>query len=217
MTTIGVVTKSVKTGNFFRDFFARYRCKILPVEEYGIKFAAVNDESNYRRIFRKLKAQYVVIMTDKPVTETGCKIIDGSETYKKMIPHIVRKLLKGKHSSTVAIVDKNISQDCCRLADKLCQVCSNLVFVTACEEKAEELCDVLMESYGAPAQVLKGADVVRCDVAVVLEPYPCKFEKTTEVFDVAVTDFYISFKIKPPFGMSNLVFADCIAKSIDNG
>lgn len=216
MTTIGVVTKSEKAGNFFKDFFGRYRCRILPVEEYGIRFAAVSDKSNYRRIFHKLKVEYAVVLTDKPVAETGFKIIDGSETYKKMLPQTVRKVIKGNCVSRVAIVDKQISADCVRLADKLCRVCSCLVFVTTCTEKAEGLCDVLMEKYGAPAEVAKNTSDVVCDVAVVLEHCPCRFQKGTTVFDMTSTDFYIPFKVKPPFGMSNLTFADCIAKSIDN-
>lgn len=216
MTTIGVVTKSVKTGNFFKDFFAGFGCRILPVEEYGINFAAVSDKGNYRRIFHKLKAKYVVVMTDKPIEELGCDIIDGSETYKKMLPQMVRKILKGKVQSKVVIVDKHISDECVSLADKLCRVCRCIVFVTLSADKAENLCDALMEKYGAPAEVAKNNSNVVCDVAVVLESCPCRFQKGTTVFDVTSTDFYIPFKVKPPFGMSNLVFADCIAKSIDN-
>ena len=216
MVTIGVVTKPVKTGNFFKDFFANFRCKILPVEEYGIKFAAVSDKGNYRRIFQNLKVQYAVIVTDNPVSEIGCTIIDGSETYKKLLPQTVRKLLKSKNSSRVAIVDKSISKDCVQLADKLCQVCSCLVFVALHKEKAEQLCDALMGKYGAPAEVAYGTSLVSCDIAVVLDYCPYEFEKHTTIFDISTTDFYIPFKVKPPFGMSNLVFADCIAKSIDN-
>ena len=135
---------------------------------------------------------------------------------KKLIPSVVRKIVKGSLSSRVAIVDKNISEDCVLLADKLCRVCSCLVFITFCRERAEELCDVLMEKYGAPAEVVYSLSPVKCDVAVVLDVCPCEFEKTTQIFDISATDFYIPFKVKPPFGISNLVFADCIAKSIDN-
>ena len=216
MITIGVVTKSEKTGNFFKDFFAAYKCRILPVEEYGIRFAAVSDKGNYRRIFHKLKVKYAVVLTKKLVSETDFQIIDGSETYKKMLPQTVRKVIKGNCASRVAIVDKHISADCILLADRLCRVCGCLVFATNCREKAEELCDTLMEKYGAPAEVAYDNCIVKCDVAVVLDGCPCRFEKGTTVFDIKATEFYIPFKVKPPFGMSNLVFADCIAKSIDN-
>lgn len=216
MITIGVVTKSEKTGNFFKDFFANFRCRILPVEEYGIRFAAVSDKGNYRRKFHKLKVKYVVFMTEKPIEQTDFEIVDGSETYKKMLPQTVRKVLKGNYASRVAIVDKQISADCVRLADKLCRVCSCLVFVTLDRKKADDLCDELMEKYGAPAEVADETLPVMCNVAVVLDGCSCVFEKGTVIFDIDATDFYIPFKVKPPFGMSNLVFADCIAKSIDN-
>lgn len=226
MKNIGVVLKSEGTGSFLKRFFKKRRYKFEPVTEYGFNFVVVNDDCNYARIFNKHKVLGVVVLTDN--FQNNCfRIIDGESVYKRMLPQMVRKTIKSKGThTTVAVVDKTLSDECCSLADKLCSFCNSLVIVTENTAKAEQLCENLLENYGAVAEFSKTGSDTNCDLAVVLEDYEgvgiknCKkIDKNAKKCEKTIADFYIPFKIKPPYGIKNLVFAECIdiinTKSID--
>ena len=223
---IGVVLKSEGTPGFLKRFFKKNRFKIDPVTEYGFNFVVVNDDCNYTRIFNKHKVLEVVVLTDN-FQNNGFHIIDGESVYKRMLPEFVRKSVKsnGTHT-TVAVVDKTLSDNCWSLADKLCGFCNSVVVVTENTEKAEQLCENLLENYGVVAEFSKIGSDISCDLAVVLEDYEgvsiknCKkIDKNAKKCEKIIDDFYIPFKIKPPYGIKNLVFAECIDvinhKSID--
>ena len=223
---IGVVVKSEWTRSFLKRFFKRHRFKIEPVSEYDFNFVVVNDDCNYTRIFNKHKVLGVVVLTDN-FQNKGFRIIDGDSVYKRMLPEFVRKSVKSNGTyPTVAVVDKTLSDECWSLTDKLCSFCNSVVVVTENTEKAEQLCENLLENYGVVAEFSKIGSDISCDLAVVLEDYEgvsiknCKkIDKNAKKCEKIIDDFYIPFKIKPPYGIKNLVFAECIdiinTKSID--
>lgn len=218
MENIGIVLNSESSGSLLKDFVKRFKYKILPVAEYGFNFVVVRDDQNCSRIFNKNGVENVVIMTDADVEGCDFKIINGDIVYKRMMPEIVRKTLKSRgRESTIAIVDKNLSVDCSILVDKLCEICNSAVIVTENTKMAEKISEKLMEQYGAVVEVTDGSRPVQCDIAVVITPCGNRFSENCVIIDKnrrtgnrVINDFYIPFRTKPPYGMSNIVFAECL-------
>ena len=177
------------------------------------------DGQNCGKVFLKNSVENVVLMTDAPFNGANVRILNGDRMYKKMLPDFVRKTAKkigGK--CTVTVVDKNLSNAGMQLTQELCSVFET---VTVCTEKvydAQRMCDRLLDNMGVVISVV-GNDVhIESDIVVVLEDCGNSYDQNCVVIDKnqkrscgnCINDFYIPFDVKPPFGMSNLVFAECV-------
>lgn len=216
MKNIGLILPYTKEKNHLKRFF----CKKFYVENYDFNFIVVNQRQNFKRIFRKNNVKQVVISNDCKTEISSFEILTGDSIYKKMIPDYVRKIAKkyGLNCS-VTLVDKKMSQDGILIVDKLCGFCRMVNINTFNLEEGENLCEILLDKYGIAVNVIGEGQVINTDIAVVLEDCGNKYGNECLVINKdnksndcrMVSDFYIPFRTKPPFGMSNLVFAECIA------
>lgn len=200
-------------------FLRRNRFENISIQEYGINFIVVYDDQNCGKIFFKNKVNNIILLTDKQIEHCDFNIVDGYNIYKKMIPDVVRKTLKSKSSKkTVTLVDRTMSFDAEQMADRLLNVCSSITIATENQEKAESVADILMEKYGAAINVIDGDSAISSAVAVVTKRCNNTYASDCIVIDNncdkkyanSINDFYIPFKVKPPLGIRNTIFAQCI-------
>ncbi len=220
MENIGVVLPYVRgSKNFVTEFLKRFKYDVLPVEEYGFNFVVVYDNQNCGRIFNKNKVHSVVILTDLELECCDFEILTGDRVFKRMVPEFVRKTAKSYGGScSVTLVDKNMSDEGMTIAERLCDMCNTVCINTKNVEKAEILCDKLLDKYGVIAHITGDKAIIDTDIAVVLDSFGNDYVRECVVIDKncknakgrVINDFYIPFRIKPPFGMSNLVFAECL-------
>lgn len=221
MENIGVILPSVQwSGNFIKNFLKRYKYDTFPVTEYGFNFVVARDNQNCSRIFNKNGVHNIVVLTDLEVECCDFNIIKGDRIFCRMLPEYVRKTAKIRGGScSVTLVDKELSDAAMTLADKLCDVCGTLCISTRNFSRGEMLCERLLDKYGIIVTLIPRGEVVSTDIAVVLEDWGSRYTYGCTVVDKncrepkgcrLVNDFYIPFRIKPPFGMSNLVFGECV-------
>lgn len=220
MKKIGVVLPYVRgSKSFFKRLMTKSKCENVPIEEYDFEFLCVYDNQNCSKIFNKNGVENVVIMTEKPVERANFRVLDGDKMFKKILPDYVRKTAKTfEDGCSVTLVDKNFSKSAGKLLENLCSTCGNLTVSTCKKYDAERLCDRLLDKYGTVVNVVGDNMEINSDIVVVLEDCGNSYGPDSIVVDKncrrsygkAVNDFYIPFKTKPPFGMSNLVFAECI-------
>lgn len=220
LKNIGVVMPYVRRSkNFVAEFFKRFKWDIFPVEEYGFNFIVVYDNQNCGRIFNKNNVHSIVILTDLELECCDFEILTGDKVFKRMLPEFVRKTAKSYGGRcSVTLVDKDMSDDGMTIAERLCDMCSTVCINTKNMEKAEILCDRLLDKYGVIADVISDKSIISTDLVAVLDSFGNNYGRNCVVIDKncknskgrVVNDFYIPFRIKPPFGMSNLVFAECL-------
>ena len=226
MIKIGVVfPKEENKQGWLKSFFGKNKYEYIFMEEYGIEFFCVYDNQNCAGIFSKTGVENVVIMTDKAFNGGNVRILNGERMYKKMLPDFVRKTAKRIGGNcTVTVVDKNLTNTGIKLVEDLCSVFET---ITVCTDKlydAHRMCDRLLEKLGVVITVA-GNDVhITSDIVVVLEDCGNSYGQECIVIDKNcnknhenyINDFYIPFNVKPPFGMPNLVFAECVEIAVKN-
>lgn len=220
MVKIGVVfPKEENKQGFWKKVFSKNKYKSVFVEEYGIEFLCVYENQNCVKIFSKNSVENIVLMTDKPFNGGNVRVLSGERTYKKMLPGFVRKTAKRiGDKCTVTVVDKNLTHAGMQLVEEFCTVFKT---ITVCTDKvydAQRMGDRLLDKLGVVIGVAENDAHIDSDIVVVLEgcgnsygPESIVIDKNCKIsYGNSVNDFYIPFNIKPPFGMSNLVFAECV-------
>ena len=216
MIRIGVILAG---GEKKRGFLQKYRYECMDLPEYGISFLVVNEKQNYNKILSKNKIKRVVVLSHNVGDLNGFEVIDGKKVFEKMAPDYVRKYLKSCGvDASVTFVDKKLDGYTEEFVNLLCDVCGRINLCTRCTQKAECLCDKIMERCGAVINIVKSEETIKSDVAVIVDDFEVKFdEKCLVVGDSSfalsnrkVVDFHIPFKVKIPFGMPGIVFAHCI-------
>ena len=223
MYTIGVIMPAEKMDSYLSGLFRRFKCKIFPVEEYGICFAVVFDNQNCGRIMQRHGVRDIVLLTDAEVEFCSYNIIDGTDAYKRMLPEFMRKIAKSSGGDMcVTVVDRYVSDYCFELTEKLCGICRGVRLVCENTANGEKLARSMEEKYGIIIEISDKDDAAESECAVVLEDFGVKFSKTCKIVDIkrkkgdgTINDFYIPFKVKPPFGMKNLVFYECAERAAD--
>lgn len=220
MKKIGVVLPCARgSKGFLKRFFTKSKYETVSVEEYGFEFVCVYDYQNCSKIFNKNSIENIVLMTDKPIERCNFRILNGDRMFRNMLPDFVRKTAKSfENGCSVTVVDKNLSKDGRAIVENLCPVCGNLTVSTCKKYDAERLCDRLLDKYGIVVNVVNEESVIETDIVVVLDDCGNKYGQNCMVIDKncsrsygrTINDFHIPFNVKPPFGMSNLVFAECI-------
>lgn len=220
MKNIGVILPYIKSSdNFVKEFFKRFVYQKFPVTEYGFNFLVAHDNQNCSKIFNKHKINKIVVLTDCEIESCNFQILTGDRIYKQMLPEYIRKTAKKYGGNcSVTLVDKNLSADGILIADKLCTMCRTVNINTRSVHSAESLCDKLLDKYGIAVSVVGNDDVINTDIVVVIEDCGNKYGQNCLIIDKyskiksnrIINDFYIPFRVKPPFGMSNLLFAECI-------
>ncbi len=219
MKNIGVVLPYEKDRRRLRGFLKKFSYKTIYIEEYGFNFIVADDSQNCSKIFNKNKVEHIVLLTDCEIESCDFKVISGDFTFKKLLPEYVRKTIKKTGDScSVTVVDKKLSADCILITEKLCDFCHSLSICTENFEGAEKLCDDLFDKYGIAVNIIGKNDLINDDVVTVLEDCGNTFGENCLIIDKKckkmspniISDFYIPFRIKPPFNMSNLVFQECI-------
>lgn len=220
MKKIGVVFPYVPgSESLFKRIFKRAKYETVPVKEYGFEFLCVRDNQNCSKIFNKNGVENIVLMTDKLVERCNFRILDGERMFKKMLPEFVRKTVKTfERGCSLTLVDRNFSKSAGNILEDLCAVCGDITVSTCKKYDAERLCDRLLDKLGTVVKVVDEKSEINSDIAVVLEDFGNSYGEACIVIDKnckrsygkAVNDFHIPFKVKPPFGMSNLVFAECV-------
>ena len=220
MVKIGVVfPKEENKKSFWKKVFAKNKYESVFVKDYGIEFLCVYENQNCVKIFSKNDVENIVLMTDKSFSGGNIRVLNGERTYKKMLPGFIRKTAKRiGDKCTVTVVDKNLTHAGMQLVEELC---STFETITVCTDKiydAQRMCDRLLDKLGIVISVV-GNDVnIDSDIVVILEDCGNSYGHESVVIDKnckrsygnSVNDFYIPFNVKPPFDMSNLVFAECI-------
>ena len=220
MKNIGVVLpyKRVK-GNSAKNIIRHFFCEVYSVKEYGFDFIVVYDNQNCSRFFKRYGVKDVVILTDLEIDCCSYNIIDGKKIFESMITEFVRKKSKSYYGNcSVTVVDKKMSDFGMELVGKLCGFCSTVFVNTQNQIRGEFLCNNLLENYGVIASLIVDKTVLNTDFVVVLEDCGNKCNGDSMVIEhnpknknmSVVNDFYIPFRIKPPFGMSNVMFAECL-------
>lgn len=220
MGIIGVVfSKPDKRESLWKRFFAKNKFEFVFVREYGIEFLCVYDNQNYGKIFEKNGIENIVLLTDKKVTINNVQILDGERMYRKMLPEFVRKTAKSVDGKcTVAVVDKELTDSGVRIVEQLCSYFETVVICTEKTYDAQRMCDRLLDKMGVVIEVVEPGSRIGSDIVVVLENCGNTYGTDSIIIDKncktayekLISDFYIPFNVKPPFGMSNLVFAECI-------
>ena len=202
-----------------KRFFGKNKYRSVFVEEYGIEFLCVYENQNCDRIFSKNSVENIVLITDKPFNGGSVRVLSGERMYKKMLPDFVRKTAKRiGDKCTVTVVDKNLSNAAVHLVEELCSVFET---ITVCTDKiydAQRMCDRLLDKLGVVIGVVGNETHISTDIVVVLDDCGNSYEHESVVInricnknhENLINDFYIHFNVKPPFGMSNLVFAECV-------
>ena len=220
MKKIGVVFPHTKNKRgFWKRFFCKNKYEAVIVNEYGIEFLCVYDNQNCSKIFNKNGVEDIVLMTDNPVERCNFRILDGERMFRKMLPDFVRKTAKScKEDCTVTVVDKSLTKSGIKIIESLCSVFGTIKVCTDMAYDAERLCDRLLDKLGVVIDVVDNKAHINTDIVIVLEDCGNSYGTECVIIDKnckhsygnVVNDFYIPFNIKPPFGMSNLVFAECI-------
>ena len=220
MKNIGVVLPYTRgSDNFVKEFLKKFKYKKIPVTEYGFNFVVVHDNQNCSKIFNKNKVNSIVLMTSAEIQKCNFRIINGDRAYLRMLPDFVRKIAKSHGDScSVTVIDRSMSEHGAALADKLCNICRTVNISTGNAESAGEICDRLFDKYGVVINILNKDSIVDTDIAVVVEDCGNEYgqkcvvidKKRKRCSDRIINDFYIPFRIKPPLGISNLIFAECV-------
>lgn len=220
LKNIGVVLPyTPTTDNIFKKILRHYSCDIFYVREYDFNFIMVYDNQNCNRIFKKHKVDEVVILTHLDLECCTYKIIDGEKVFRRMIPEFIRKKSKSMEGiCSVTVVDKEMSDECFDIVDRLCDFCNKIFINTLNEKKGAFLCNKLLEKYGIVADVVDNQSVINTDFIVILDDCGNLRGKNSIIIEYGaknknknvVNDFYIPFKIKPPFGMSCVTFEECL-------
>ena len=220
MENIGVILPHAgECGGFFKRLFDSFKYEKITVTEYGFNFVAVHHNRNYARVFKKNKVKNIVLLTDCVTEKYDFEILNGDKVYKRMIPGYVRKLSKSfADGCSVTVVDKSLCADTADIVDKLCDICKNVSLVTHSKHEGEKLACRLFEKYGVVVDIPAPEWVICSDIAVVIEDCGNSYSHECTVIDKSlktaserrINDFYIPFRVKPPFGMSNLEFAQCL-------
>lgn len=220
MKNIGVVLPYIPTtDSIFKKILKHFSCEVFCVKEYDFNFIVVYDNQNCNRIFRRHNVNEVVILTDMDLECCTYKIISGENVFRHMIPGFIRKKAKSMEGTcSVTVVDKQLSDRGIEIVDKLCGFCNRIFINTHNEKKGEFLCNNLLEKYGVVVDVIDKEDIINTEFIVVLEDCGNTRSKNSIVIeygaktknDKAINDFYIPFRIKPPFGMPCVVFAECL-------
>lgn len=228
MENIGLLVNYEKSGNFFKDFIFKLRGRIVPVKEYGFNFVVVSNKSNFAKIFRKKKVEFVAGAIENVLPLQDFTAITGDCAFEEFLPGYLRKIIKAQgDDGYVTVVDSLLSQKGINILSKICRICPKIALVTANAEKADTLFDEFMEEYGVVLEIMPADSTVKSNIAVVVNPCNEKYKKNCLVIDKKgerrgnlQNDFYIEFKTRPPKGMPNITFAECIAvirgKDIDN-
>lgn len=220
MKKIGVVFQGIKNkSGFWNRIFCKNKFETVIVNEYGIEFLCVYDNQNCSKIFNKNGIEDIVLMTDKKVERCNFRILDGERMFRKMLPDFVRKTAKTYgENCTVTVVDKNLTKSGMKIVESLCSVFGSLKVCTDMVFDAERFCDRLFDKLGVVIDVVDNKAHIASDIVIVLENCGNSYGTECVIIDKnckqnygnVINDFYIPFNIKPPFGMSNLVFAECI-------
>lgn len=224
MINIGAVLPKSQMDSYLKGIFRKLRCVVLPVSEYGFNYIIVFENSCCKRIFKRHNVNKIVLLTN---AELGSyEIFDGQTAYKNMLPEFMRRLTKSKNGNvSVTVVDKNISSDCEGITDKLCEICARVFLASENIKKAQLIAEKMEVKYGIIIELIKNGKTIDSDFAVVLDDYGVKTQKDCVVInpkakdaDGVINDFYIPFKVKPPLGISNLVFEECVdfARTVNN-
>ncbi len=220
MKKIGVVFPGAKNEwGLWKRIFCKNKFESVIVDEYGIEFLCVYDNQNCSKIFNKNGVEDIVLMTDKYVERCNFRILDGERMFRKMLPDFVRKTAKSYgEGCTVTVVDKNLTKSGMKIIESLCAVFGSLRVCTDMVYDAERLCDRLLDKLGVVIDVVDNKVHIDTDIVIVLEDCGNNYGTECVIIDKnckrsygnVINDFYMPFNIKPPFGMSNLVFAECI-------
>lgn len=220
MKKIGVVLPYVQgSKSFLKRIFTKSKYETVAVEEYGFEFLCVYDNQNCSKIFNKNGVENIVLITDRPIERCNFRILDGSRMFIKMLPEYIRKTAKSfENNCSVTLVDKSFSKSAENILENLCSTCGSVAVSTCKKYDAERICDRLLDKLGIVVEVMGDKSHINSDIAVVLEECGNSYGQDCIVigknckknYGKAVNDFHIPFKVKPPFGMSNLVFAECV-------
>lgn len=219
MENIGVILPATKEKGFFK----RFKWENVGFEDYHINFVVVRDNQNCSKIFNRNNVERIVILTDCEVEECNFEILTGDVVYKRMLPDYARRLAKGcGNECSVTLVDKSMGNQTEVILNKLCDVCKSVNVNTHNLIMAEKMADYVMEKYGLVLGIVDDKRVIDDDIVVVVEDCGNPYSNESIVIDKdlkfpsdkRINDFYIPFGIKPPFGMSNLVFAQCIGEKV---
>ena len=220
MIKIGVVLPDVENKqSLWKRFFSEKRYESVLIKEYEIEFLCVYENQKCTKIFSKKGVDNIVLMNDKPFNGGNVRILNGERMYKKMLPDFVRKTAKGIGGKcTVTVVDKNLTNTGIKLIEEFCSVFETITVGTDKLYDAQRMCDRLLDELGVVISVIGNDAHITSDIVVVLEECGKGYGHESVVIDKNckknygnfINDFYIPFSIKPPFGMSNLVFAECI-------
>ena len=216
MENIGVIIPYIKArGDFLKSFFV----KKVVVEEYALNFIIVNDRQNFRKIFKRKNIKYIVVLTECNIQAHDFEVLTGDRIFKQILPEYIRKTAKkyGMNCSAT-LVDKGLSEYGAYIADSLCSICRSVNINTFNISAVEKLSDNLLDKYGIVVNIIGKGQIISTDIAVILDSCGNEIGQDCLVIDKnakkgetnTVKDFYIPLKVKPPLGMSNLTFAECI-------
>ncbi len=220
MENIGVILPYIQgTKGFFERLFAKNKFDTLPVREYEINFIVVYDNQNCTRIFNRNNVENVILMTERSLEECDFNILDGKKMFVKLLPDVIRKISKSfDDACSVTVIDKSLSYEGKKIIEKLCSFCREVSVSTSENYECEIFCEKLMDNYGIAVNITEDEAASNSDIVVILEACGNDYAdnciiigRTSKDRKVRIiNDFHIPFKAKPPFGMSNLVFAECI-------
>ncbi len=218
MVNIGVVLPRSKMNEHIKGLFKRYRYKVVPVAEYGFNYIVAFDNSRCDYIFAKNNVDSIVLLTDMEVELCSYKILDGQRAYFAVLPDFLRRVLKSKEmDASVAVLSEKYTDDLSQITDKLCTMCKSVSVFCKDVDLVEKMAENFEQKYGIIIEVKNACDKVTADFAVVLDglfnnvsPKCTVISRNKIKGKNVVCDFRIPFKTRPPLGISNLVFAECV-------
>lgn len=223
MVNIGVVLPRCEMKKHLKGLFKRYRHKVVPVAEYGFNYIVAFDNSRCDYIFSRNKVSSIVLLTDREIEFCNYKILDGHSAYILMLPDFLRRVLKSRDmDASVAVMSDKYTDELFSLTDKLCTMCKSVSVFCKDVNLVEKMAENFEQKYGIIIEIKDIKDKVESDFAVSLDKLPKNISPKCTVIDPnnpcgknVVSDFHIPFKTRPPLGISNLVFWECVELSAE--
>ncbi len=211
MKNIGVLLPKRKRSiiNHFK------RVQYYRVDFYEIVFVITYQDTNYEKIFWKHNIKDIVLLENAEYLGDKFKIIDGINVYYNELLSTIRKLIKSNDDSIkITIIDKELSNQGIKIIKQLTELSNNISVSTNKINKANKLTEDVLNGMGAVVEIIDEGKEITSGIVVVISPCNNKISSNCTQFNPlnknAIYDFKMDFKVKPPLGMKNTVFKQCI-------
>ncbi len=162
-----------------------FKPELIYDSKHNITFVIVNDNKNYKRIFKKMKIPAVVSAENARLRQddlicTGINFFKNNLMYFLVKQYKIHKLTPEK--TTLAVVFDKYNDNLNSFVIKASKLFKTIIFVT--NDNVENVADRLWENYGMCIEIKSTSSIIKCDISVELDNFCIRYKNYPVVINI---------------------------------